>query len=230
MTGLLEEMERARLPHALMNTAIIFDLDGTLVDTLADIAAAMNHVLRRHELPTHSLDAYRGFIGMGALHLVRSALPAACDGEAEHYLEAFRERYTSHLTDRSQPYPGVPELLRELGQQGMPMSVLSNKPHGPTERLVATLFAPSTFHTIRGHRAGAALKPDPSEALRVADAMGGSHFVFVGDSEVDMQTALAASMTPIGVSWGLRSATTLEKAGAKVVIDEPWELLELVGG
>lgn len=210
------------------NTAIIFDLDGTLVDTLADIAAAMNHVLEQSGLPTHSVEAYKNFIGMGARVLVHRALPASSDHDEDRYLDAFRERYVSHLTERSAPYPGIPELLRKLQERGYPMSVLSNKPHEPTQRLVAALFPASVFYTVQGHRTGVALKPEPAEALRLCREMSARRCVFVGDSEVDMKTARAASMTAIGVAWGLRPPDALKAAGADVIIEKPEQLLELI--
>lgn len=210
------------------NTAIIFDLDGTLVDTLADIAAAMNHVLEHNDLPPHPVEAYKDFIGMGARVLVRRALAAYGDHDEDRCLDAFRERYTSHLTERSAPYPGIPTLLRKLQERGCPMSVLSNKPHEPTQRLVAALFPASTFRTVQGHRPGAALKPEPTEALRLCRDMSAPRCLFVGDSEVDMGTARAASMTAIGVAWGLRAPDALRAAGADVIIDEPGQLLDFI--
>lgn len=216
--------------------ALVFDLDGTLVDSLEDLAVAMNEVLREAGRPEHPIEAYRHFIGWGAADLVRRAAP---DGDHAALLESFRRRYhhegldprlTPRTGDRSRPYDGIPELLRELVARRIPLAVLSNKPHAATVAVVARFFPDVPFVAVVGAREGVPHKPDPSAALEVAEALGvpASACAFVGDTEVDVQTALNARMKPIGVAWGFR-AEMLADAGAARVISDPRELLDLVG-
>ncbi|MCU0674871.1 MAG: HAD family hydrolase [Myxococcota bacterium] len=219
--------------------AIVFDLDGTLVDSLEDLAVAMNDVLREAGQPEHPIDAYRHFIGWGAADLVRRAAP---DGDHAALLEGFRRRYHREGLDRprltprtsdegaSRPYDGIPELLRELVARRVPLAVLSNKPHPATVAVVARFFPEIPFVAVVGARDGVPHKPDPTAALEIAEALGvpGSACAFVGDTEVDVQTALNARMTPIGVAWGFRAAS-LADAGAVRVIAEPRELLDVIG-
>ena len=217
--------------------ALVFDLDGTLVDSLEDLAVAMNEVLREAGRPEHPIEAYRHFIGWGAADLVRRAAP---DGDHAALLEGFRRRYHEGLDrprltsrtggDRSRPYDGIPELLRELVARRIPLAVLSNKPHAATVAVVARFFPDVPFVAVVGAREGVPHKPDPSAALEVAEALGvpASACAFVGDTEVDVQTALNARMKPIGGAWGFR-AEMLADAGAARVISDPRELLDLVG-
>ncbi|MCA9613044.1 MAG: HAD family hydrolase [Polyangiales bacterium] len=208
--------------------AFVFDLDGTLVDSLEDIAVAMNDVLEAAGLPTHSLDAYRGFVGWGAADLVHRAAPT---GDHATLLAAFKQRYHGRgLEKASRPYDGVPELLRALVERRVPVAVLSNKPHAATVAVVARFFPDVPFVAVLGARDDVPHKPDPTAALEIADTLGvsPSECVFVGDTEVDMQTARRANMTPVGVAWGFR-AESLEGAGAATVIARPDELLRFVG-
>ncbi len=207
--------------------AFLFDLDGTLVDTLADIAGAMNHTLARHGHPVHPLDAYREFIGEGVEHLVSRALPAAAQGELPAILADYRAYYLQHLFDASAPYDGVPALLAALKAHGVPLAVLSNKNDVATVRLVEGLF-PGVFQLVRGERPGTPKKPDPTAALELARALGVApgECAFVGDTAVDMRTAVNAGMLPVGVSWGLRPGE-LTASGAQHVIVHPRELLLL---
>lgn len=211
---------------SVRNTAVIFDLDGTLVDTLGDIAAAMNHVLESSGMPSHAVERYPEFIGHGARHLVEHALPETARHKVQDFLDAFRQRYMSHLTERSAPYPGIVPLLNTLRLEEYPISVLSNKPDHPTKQLVSALFDTSIFHSVQGHREDTALKPDPASALALHAVMGAERCVFVGDSEVDMQTAHAAQMRGIGVAWGLRSVDALRAAGADAILEQPADLLQ----
>ncbi len=208
--------------------AFVFDLDGTLVDSLEDLAVAMNEVLREAGRPEHPIEAYRHFIGWGAADLVRRAAP---DGDHAALLEGFRRRYHREGLDRaSRPYDGIPELLRELVARRIPLAVLSNKPHAATVAVIARFFPDVPFVAVVGARTGVPHKPDPSAALEIAEALGvpASACAFVGDTEVDVQTALNAQMTPIGVAWGFR-AETLASAGAERVVASPHELLDVLG-
>lgn len=207
--------------------AFVFDLDGTLVDSLEDLAVAMNEVLREAGRAEHPIDAYRGFIGWGAADLVRRAAP---DGDHDALLAEFRQRYHGRGLDHaSHPYDGIPELLRTLVERRVPLAVLSNKPHAATVAVVARFFPDVPFIAVVGAREGVPHKPDPTSALEIVEALGvdAASCVFVGDTEVDMQTARNAGMTPIGVAWGFR-AETLAAAGAERVVAHPQELLDVL--
>jgi phosphoglycolate phosphatase len=208
--------------------AIVFDLDGTLVDSLEDLAVAMNDVLREAGQPEHPIEAYRHFIGWGAADLVRRAAP-----NADHaaLLSSFGRRYHGEAHGHaSRPYAGIPELLRTLVARKIPIAVLSNKPHAATVAVVARFFPEIPFVAVVGAREGSPHKPDPTTALEIAETLGvpASACAFVGDTEVDMQTAKNARMKPIGVAWGFR-AETLTNAGAERVVASPSELLDVVG-
>ena len=208
---------------------VLFDLDGTLVDTLADIVAAMNHVLRQAGFPTHDEAAYRGFIGWGAKTLVEKALPEAARGEAERHLAAFRARYLAHLVVETKPYPGVRALLTALEGRGVPLGVLSNKPHAMTERVVSQLFPAVPWKIMLGAREGVPKKPDPAGPRQALGALGvaASDCLYVGDTEVDVATARNAGMIAVGARWGFRGEV-LAEAGADHVLEAPDELLALL--
>lgn len=211
-----------------MLRGVVFDLDGTLLDTLEDIASAMNAVLSAAGLPSHSLEAYRGLVGWGASDLVRRAAP---DGDHDALLAGFRARYyRDGLHGATRPYEGVPQLLQALVVRKVPVAVLSNKPHEPTVSVVGHFFADIPFVAVLGARPEAPIKPDPTVALAIAEGLGvaPSECAFVGDTEVDIETGRRAGMRPIGVSWGFR-ADSLAPAGAERVLDAPDELLALLG-
>ncbi len=208
--------------------AVLFDLDGTLVDSLADIAGSMNRTLVRRGHPPHRVEAYRGFIGEGVEHLVRRALPGASPDELAQVLAAYRADYLEHLFDGSPPYPGIPELLQALRARGVPLAVLSNKAEPATVKLAEGLF-PGLFAQVRGERPGTPKKPDPTAALALAAALGvaPADCAFVGDTAIDMKTARAAGMVPVGVAWGFRPEE-LVPHGAAHVLSHPRELLALL--
>lgn len=213
--------------------ALIFDLDGTLVNSLDDLADATNRTLRGAGYPTHPLDAYRYFVGNGLKVLLQRALPAQAPTEGPAFdvlLEALRQRYDNHWSDVSRPYPGIAELLGELASRGMPMAVLSNKPDDWTGVIVRHFFPDIPFTVVRGALPGVPHKPDPAPALGVAQALGVApgNIAFVGDSNVDIRTGLGAGMYPIGVCWGFRDEEELREAGAKCLIHKPDELLNAI--
>ena len=211
--------------------AVIFDLDGTLLDSLGDIADAMNHVLERHGYPTHPRSRYRFFVGEGIDQLVRRALPAGVDGATlERITAQTRAEYARRATRTTRPYPGIPELLDAITTRGVPMAILTNKPHEPAVAMVRELLGRWPFSAILGARDGLPKKPDPTGALRVAEALGvpPRACLYLGDTGTDMRTARAAGMLPVGVLWGFRPREELEEAGARVLIARPEELLPLV--
>lgn len=213
--------------------AVIFDLDGTLIDTLEDLAAAMNHALGRAGLPPRPVDDYRQLVGWGAPVLVERALPPGADDALRAAVLAdFRDYYGAHALDRTAPYPGVPALLAALRARRLPLAVLSNKPDDFTRSIVASLFGPAAFAVVRGARDGAPRKPDPAAAMTVARllAVPAPRCLFVGDSEVDVRTARAARMVPIGVTWGFRDPAVLRAAGARTLIRHPRDLLRVLDG
>ncbi len=209
---------------------IIFDLDGTLVDSAGDIAAAMNSTLAARGMPEHDLATYRRFIGEGVEVLARRAVPKDRAAEGDAVLAAFRARYAEGLLDRTRPYPGVPEMLAALLRRGVRMGVLSNKPDLHTQKIVAALF-PRTFEAVSGERPGIPRKPDPRGLLELAAALGArpEAAALVGDSGIDLQTARAARMTAAGVTWGFRDEAELRASGADVIIRHPSELAEKLG-
>jgi phosphoglycolate phosphatase len=211
--------------------AVLFDLDGTLLDTLDDLAAAVNRALISLGCPAHSVEAYRTFVGDGAATLIRRALPKdAAPSLHSRALAAFVEDYREHMIVETAPYPGVPELLDALSSLGTPMAVVSNKPDAMTQTLRDELLGSWSFGFVAGQREGAPKKPDPEIALQAARALGAepSQCFFVGDSDVDITTGRRAGMIAVGVSWGFRGAKELEAAGAASVIDHPQELLDLL--
>lgn len=217
-------------------SAVIFDLDGTLVDSLQDIRAAINHVLASRGLPPRSPEEIERYVGHGARVLVRRALRAAGaepENEVveEEALAQFRARYMEHLVVHTRPYPGVRSLLRSLAQRGIPTAVLSNKPHVATRRVVAELLGQHPFVEVLGERPDVPRKPDPTAALELARVLGRepAQVHLVGDTPVDVETGKAAGMDPIAVLWGMRTREQLAAAGATRFVESPEELLHVLG-
>jgi phosphoglycolate phosphatase len=210
--------------------AVIFDLDGTLADTLDDIAAAMNAVLARRDLPVHRPAAYRLMIGLGLRNLVHEALPVALrddDATIAACLDEMTAEYRRHLLDRTRLYDGVAELVARLRDEELGLAVLSNKADELTQRIVAALFEPDTFDVVLGARPDLPRKPDPTTALQVAERLGvaPARVAYLGDSGIDMRTAVAAGMLAVGVTWGLRDRAELQAGGARLLLDHPLELV-----
>jgi phosphoglycolate phosphatase len=209
--------------------AVIFDLDGTLLDTIDDIAVTMNRVLDRRHLGSCTIEAYKTLVGDGAEELVRRALSPRPLGDEEiaGILRDYRREYDLCWRDQSRPYPEIPELLEELARRGIKTAVLSNKSHPFTKTMTRELLAPHRFDVVRGAMPGVPLKPDPQPALMIASEMDvpPDSVVFLGDTNVDMLTAVAAGMFPVGALWGFRSAAELEANGAAGLIRSPLDLL-----
>ena len=214
--------------------ATLWDLDGTLVDSLEDIATSMNRVLERLRLPMHSLETYRGFVGEGVEVLVNRALPESHrdDETCRRAVADMREIYGNNLLIKTKPYDGIPGVLNEIHLRGLSMSVLSNKPHGPTREMVSACFADHQFVKVAGARPEVPKKPDPTAALAIARKLGVApeKFLYFGDTAIDMKTAVSAGMFPVGVLWGFRGPDELLPAGAKVLVKSPADLLAWLKG
>lgn len=213
--------------------AAIFDLDGTLLDTLEDIADSANRVLAARGLPAHDLDAYRRFVGEGVTVLMRRAVPPerrADESFVRECVEAFREDYGRNWRVKTRPYVGVMEMLGALAARGVKMAVLSNKPDDSTRTCAAELLPGVPFEIVAGQREGIPPKPDPAGALEIARIMGvpPARVLYAGDTPIDMETAARAGMFAVGVLWGFRPREELEGAGAQVLIAHPREILALV--
>ncbi len=214
--------------------AILFDLDGTLLDTLADIADSANRVLAGHGYPTHPIDAYRHFIGDGLVRLFGRVLPADQRGEEviAECVGGFREAYAENWNVRTRRYEGVADLLDAATARGLKMAILSNKPHAFTRRCVDAYLSAWPFQAVLGQRDGVPRKPDPAGAREIVERfeVAAEHFLYLGDTPTDMETALNAGMHPVGVSWGFRPVDELRAAGAARIIARPLELMDLVDG
>lgn len=215
-----------------MTELVIFDLDGTLLDTIGDLAVACNAALAVRGLPQHSYDDYRGFVGNGVMRLVERALPEPL--RTEHTLAAVRadfvQYYTEHIDIRTKPYDGIPELLACLTQEGVRCAVASNKFQAGTEQLVRLFFADVPFVTVLGQRPGVPLKPDPAVVEEILSMTGitREHVLYVGDSGIDMQTAAAAGVRSVGVTWGFRTREELVATGATHIADHPREIADVL--
>jgi len=210
---------------------VIFDLDGTLVDTLGDIAASMNLALGKNGFPELQSNEFKDKVGWGIKRLAFLSLPEDARNEelaARVAIEA-AGFYAETPLVYSEPYPGIPELLSILKQRKIITAVLTNKPDIVAHKVIAGLFAPGMFDFVRGEIFGGPRKPDPAcvwDILAELDSTP-ANILFVGDSEIDMETALSSGCFPLGVSWGYRSREEITKAGSRRIIDKPEELLEL---
>lgn len=210
---------------------VIFDLDGTLVNSLEDIADAMNSVLQDLNYPTHNYDTYQYFIGSGLRNLVSKALPETHNDEKhiDHCYQLMIEKYSDNCTRKTKSYDGIRELLDLLISQNIKLSVFSNKSDDLTKKVVADLF-PNYFNPVVGLSVEALKKPNPSEAIAISKSLGlkTEEIIFVGDSGIDMQTATNANMLAVGVSWGYRPEEELIANGAKLVLSHPLDLIQIL--
>jgi phosphoglycolate phosphatase len=208
----------------------MFDLDGTLADTLTDLTNAANHALALLGRPPHDRDRYRYFVGQGVENLFRAALDTDDVSLIEPAVAAFKKHLAAHQYDHSGPYDGVPELLDELTRRGLRLAVMSNKPDDRTLEMVRTLFGRWSWDAVRGQRDGYPVKPDPTAALEIAAELGIVHadWLYVGDTRADMLTGRAAGFYTVGVTWGFRDETELRDSGADAIIHHPSELLDLL--
>lgn len=211
--------------------SVLFDLDGTLLDTLDDLADSMNNSLTKHNLPAHPTEAYKTFVGDGVEILTRRALGDAYEEAlAATVLEGMKAEYAKRWDNKTKPYDGICEMLTSLSQKGLKLAVLSNKPHNFTKLCVERFLGDFAFDIVQGVSDDCPAKPDPSGALMVAKTLDVSpeKFAYLGDTNTDMKTANAAGMFSIGVTWGFRSAEELLENGAKALINHPSELLKII--
>jgi phosphoglycolate phosphatase len=212
--------------------AAIFDLDGTLADTLEDLADATNWGLKKLGLPTHPVVDYRYFVGSGRTELCRRVLPKDKSDLLEKTIEYMSEYYQKHCFDKTKVYPGVAEMLKKLSAKGIKLAVLSNKPHDFVLLTMKKLFAGFNFDLLFGDRDGIPRKPDPAGAIEIAKELkiSPARIAYVGDTSIDMQTANRAGMYAIGVSWGFRDRPELIESGSKIIVDTADELYNVIAG
>jgi len=213
--------------------AALFDLDGTLIDTIDDLADSMNIVLKKFGFPIHEVEKYKYFVGDGMDILVKRALPPESRSDEELVSRCFqtmKEEYSLHWADKSRPYSGIPELLDAFINEGMKLSILSNKPHDLTKVVVSTMLSKWKFEMVAGVKDGVPKKPDPSAAISIADNLKTlpQDFIYIGDTHTDMQTAVAAGMFPVGALWGFRTGEELIMAGARILAKNPADLLKFI--
>ncbi|TJZ62021.1 HAD family hydrolase [Sphingobacterium olei] len=211
---------------------IIFDLDGTLINTLDDLAASCNHTLKAHDFPTHPTSDYKMFVGNGIRTLVERALPIASrnDETIDRLKVEFTRYYNLHAKDMTQPYDDIVPLLHALKNHGFKISVASNKYHEAVVHLVDHYFSTIQFDLVLGHRDNHPAKPDPDivfDTLRVLN-VGKEDCYYIGDSSVDMITAKCAGVTAVGATWGFRSEVELRENGADHIIHHPLDLLNMI--
>lgn len=208
--------------------AVLFDLDGTLTNTLQDIADAMNHALRLHGLPEWPVDAYRLLVGDGARVLAQRAVRERQE-LALSVQAAYQAYYECHNLVASKPYEGVPEMLHALQDAGVKLAVFSNKPDADTRHVVAHFFPDIRWTAVRGQVEGIPVKPDPTGALLVADALGTrpQDVLYLGDTATDMRCAISAGMLPVGALWGFRTEEELRRSGARHLVSRPEQLCDL---
>lgn len=211
---------------------IVFDLDGTLINSLEDLADSANWMLLQHGYPTHPVDAYRYFVGDGMRKLIERILPPEerNDVRIEQCKAEFVAYYTIHMEDKTVVYPGMIELLKELKDRGLKIALATNKVHIAVAPLMAKYFPGIRFDSMIGQREGIPVKPHPQIMYDILKETGcqPSETLHVGDTATDMQLAHSAGVTPVGVLWGYRPLEELQEAGAKFIIEKPEELLGLV--
>ncbi|MDP4238296.1 MAG: HAD family hydrolase [Bacteroidota bacterium] len=215
-----------------MKNLLIFDLDGTLLNTVADLAESTNYALRLCGFPTHEAEAYKFFVGNGINKLFERALPVG-EKTQENILKIrhfFLEFYGTHNTELTVPYPGIPALLQKLQSEGVKLAVASNKYQKGTEELIQHFFPEIKFVAVFGQRENVPSKPDPTivhDILTVAKVEK-QHVLYIGDSGVDMQTARNSGIDAAGVTWGFRPRSEMEEFSPKYLVENPSEILSIV--
>ncbi|MFB1032560.1 MAG: HAD family hydrolase [Aliarcobacter cryaerophilus] len=213
-----------------MKKTVIFDLDGTLLDSIEDIASSMNKVLESLQLPTHKIEDYKHFVGGGVDILVENALSNQSKEIKDEVIKRFKIEYDGKLHSKTLPYDGIYELLDELKKLDINLAVLSNKPHEFTVSYVNHFFKNYNFKEIHGQKKDVPKKPDPKAALDIVKFLNSSceNTYFIGDTKIDMHTAKSANMTAIGVLWGFRDEKELRDFGADFIVSNPLEILKII--
>ena len=215
-----------------MKKLAIFDLDGTLLNTIEDLGYAANHALQAHGYPTHSIASYPFFVGNGVRRLIERVLPEDARTEAtiDRLLVTVKEYYNDHNTDYTKPYEGIPELLSLLSSRGVAIAVASNKYQAATEKLISHFFPTLSFIAVEGQKEGVPVKPDPSivfEILAKAKTPK-ADTIYIGDSGVDMETARRACVDSVGVTWGFRPEKELVENHADTIVNSPGDIAKLI--
>ena len=215
-----------------MKKLVIFDLDGTLLNTIEDLGQAANYALERNGYATHSMASYPYFVGNGVRRLMTRVLPedARDDETVDRVLGDFMEYYNEHCTDYTKPYNGMPELLQDLQDKNVGIAVASNKYQQAVDKIIAHYFPTIDFVAIEGHREGVNVKPDPSVLFAILSQaqVAKAETLYVGDSGVDMEAARRAGVDSVGVTWGFRSTKELVEYHANVIVNNPIDILDVV--
>jgi phosphoglycolate phosphatase len=212
--------------------AVIFDLDGTLLDTITDLANSMNEVLKRNGFPIHDIERYKYYVGDGVDQLVTRALPKNMidDNIVSKITKEYREEYSNRWAEKTKPYNGIYELLDGLVELGLRINVLSNKPDETTKIVIKKFLSKWNFEIVAGAQKDVPEKPDPAGAIILAKKLGlnPDEILYVGDTNTDMKTANGAGMFAVGALWGFRTADELLENGAKVLVKYPTDIFDLV--
>lgn len=211
---------------------VIFDLDGTLLNTIDDLALSVNHVLKKRGYPTHSIEQYKYFVGNGVTKLIERAIPKELSTPelVRSIQDEYVEYYAQHGKENTTPYQGIEELITKLTDSGIDIAVASNKHHSATIEIIEYYFGKNTFCIIFGKREGYHPKPDPQIIYDILKECGVTkdEVLYVGDSNTDMTTATNASVQSVGVTWGFRTREELQQSNATHIIDSPIELLNII--
>lgn len=211
-----------------MKKLLIFDLDGTLLNTIADLGKACNYALGKMGFATHPIQAYAYMVGNGVRNLMKKAQQDADEETIDKLLEYFKEYYNEHCLDTTKPYPGITELLEHLISNDIAIAVASNKYQEATEKIIAGALPQFNFVAVEGQQEGRNRKPDPSIIFSILEKfpVAKKDVIYIGDSGVDIECAKRACVESIGVTWGFRSIAELRKANADVIVSHPAEILE----
>lgn len=214
-----------------MKKLVIFDLDGTLLNSIADLGHAANYALEQCGFPTHPISAYPKFVGSGIAKLLERVLPesARTQQQAKTMRAYFTEHYNQHMADQTAPYNGIPELLASLTANGVKVAVASNKYQSAVEQLIGHYFPDIQFAAVEGQKEGIPVKPDPSIVFEILGKVPTpkAEVLYVGDSGIDMETARRACVESAGVTWGFRPVAELRAAYADHIVETPDSLLRL---
>lgn len=213
-----------------MKKLAIFDLDGTLLNTIADLGQACNHALKELGYTPHPIRAYNYMVGNGVRKLIEKAQPDADEATVDKLLEIFKDFYNEHCTDKTLPYPGIPELLSNLKDNGLSLAVASNKYESAVVKIINHFFGENYFDVVMGNVEGLPRKPDPSIifSILLKHPTPKSEVMFIGDSGIDIETGKRAGVESIGVTWGFRSKYELRQACADHIVSSPEEILNFL--